>query len=130
MTKGKLVQRFTCTRCGYSYDLPHGEFAGMNAETDCDKCKSIAFGLVRRELIKMHHYKVVFMGRVKGADGNMYPVQLALHCKPSQLFTIIYDNWEHVRLVGKTNEFEFGIWQDDVRLTQEEIDKLRLQTVW
>lgn len=41
---------FTCTNCGNTSTCEHGEDAFVTTER-CDKCNSLAFGLIRREII-------------------------------------------------------------------------------
>lgn len=47
-----LIRRLTCTQCGNVVEKPHGVCDSMNDELACHKCNSLAFGLIKCEIVE------------------------------------------------------------------------------
>lgn len=53
------LQRFECTNCGYVHTKPI-RWTSMNSELWCPKCNSLAFGLIKRTIVKKESNNDVF----------------------------------------------------------------------
>lgn len=47
-----MYVRLTCTQCGHVRVKPHGICDSMSDELRCDNCNSMAFGLIKREVVE------------------------------------------------------------------------------
>lgn len=57
------ILKFTCKHCDHTFTCEHGKDAFISTES-CDKCGSLAFGLVRREIVPRPKVQVGMAVRV------------------------------------------------------------------